>query len=280
MNNDLATALHYIDESNYQNNASAAFNTTVNQGFNCTDDSHENNDTINNATVVASGTTLDASLCDDNADYYAFSVAAGETAVASFHYTNNAQTDWKTRYTIIDSDYQRLESGVLDTAKNDIQISASTSGTHYLAIYGERSNYRISKDTTTALAPDWFFASDTVAGPVSPVYGPVTLTRLAFNETDLIDHSMSCSRFVIDTETFDNYITPSHFPQMHEFLFQVNNELRIDRTEQDLWNASTGDISSDSWYTNPYFGWAENTSEGYFRYWEFDGNSYIGCRFK
>ena len=278
VNNDLSTPLHYIEESNYQNNASDTFNTTVSHGFTCAEDSYENNDTIDQATALPAGVTLNASLCDDNADYFALSINAGETSVVSFDYTNASLTDWKTRYSIINSQFQRVESGVLDTARHDIRITADTSGTHYLAIYGERNGYQLSRDTSPALPPNWFFGTDTVAGPVSPVYGPITLTRLAFNETDLVDHIIACSRFVIDPVTGDSYITPSHFPQTHDFVFLGNNEMIIDRSERDLWNASTGDITSDSWYTNPYFGWAENTGDGSFRYWEFDGNSYIGCR--
>ena len=280
VNNDLSTPLHYIEDSNYQNNASATINTTVSNDYSCTEDSHENNDTFVQATALPTGANLNASLCDDNADYYALGINSGETTVVSFDYTNASLTDWTTRYSIINSQYQRVESGVLDTATQDIRITADTSGTHYLAIYGERNEYRLSRDTSTALPPDWFFSTDTVDGPVSQVYGPIGLTRLAFNEIDLTDHTIRCSRFVIDPITGDNYITPSHFPQTHDFVFLANNELIIDRTRQDLWNASTGDITSDSWYTNPYFGWAENTGEGSFRYWEFDGSSYIGCHAK
>ncbi len=280
VDNDLSTPLHYIGESNYQNNTSTTFMTTVNQGISCIEDNHENNDTISQATALQSGQSLDASLCDDNADYYAFNVPAGDTTVVSFSYSNKGSDSWKTRYSVIDSDHQRIKTGLLDTAEQDIQITAENTGTHYLAVFGERSNYRLSRDTKTPLAADWFFSDDNVAGPVSPVYGPVTLTRLNFTTTGLINHTAKCSRFVIDPESLDQYITPSHFPDMHTFLFLENNEVRIDNDQQDLWNASTGDISSDSWYNNPYFGWAENTGDGTFRYWDFDGNSYIGCRMK
>ncbi len=280
VNNDLSQPLHYIAESNYQNNASATFNTTVSQGVICSEDSHENNDTIKQATAIQSGESINVSLCDDNADYYAFALDAGETTVVSFNYSDSTRTDWKTRYSLIDSQYQRIESDVLDAAEHDFQITAENAGTHYLAVYGDRSAYRLSRDTKTPLAADWFFTADTVDGPVSSVYGPVTLTRLAFNEAQLLNHTVSCSRFVIDPEAPDSYITPSHFPELHDFLFLANNEVLIDKDKKDLWNASTGDITSDSWYDNPYFGWAENTGEGSFRYWDFDGNSYIGCRFK
>ncbi len=278
--NDLSEPLYYISESNYLNNYSSVFNHTLETSIQCTEDVLEQNNSFVNATALTSGSTISASLCHDNADYYALALQAGQTVVLNFAYDGEFDVTTPTQYAIVSDDYYRQDTGVLEGPESQLQFDAAVTGTYYLAIYGRRSDYVISRDTSTALAADWFFTSDTVAGPTSPAYGAITLNRLNFTSQGIVNKTASCKKEITDPLDQNTYITPPHFPDIHEVRFLDNNIYLIDGESRFQWSIATGDISNDDWYENPYPGWAENLFNGSWRYWDFDGRSYVECKLR
>lgn len=275
----LSQPLYYISETNYDNNKSSTFQMPLNTDIQCTEDTYENNNSFDTATRLNSKDSISASLCEDNADYYALPSQANQTTVLSFQYRGSPDTT-PTQYTIISDDFFRQDSGILEAPESKIQFTAAVSGNYYLAIFGSRTDYTISRDHQPALAADWFFSTDTVAGPDSPVYGPVTLNRLNFNTSDLLNKSAHCRKQIIDPLDPTSYTTPPHFPGIHEFRFLENNIYLKDGETRYQWAVVTGDISNDDWYDNPYQGWAENLFDGSWRYWDFNGESYVQCAFR
>jgi len=270
---NLSVPLRYIEESDYNNNHSEVFMLQIVSTITCTEDAYETDTGISDAPVLTQGSSVSASLCLDNADYYAFELAQGTNTILTIKQPDNPVA---ARYAIVDPDYNVSETGVIFGAAKDIQVTAQQSGTHHLAIYGNRTNYQLSRDITATLNHDWFFTTDSVDGPVSPLLGPITLNRLQFTRDGLIGQSVQCARYIIDPDSGDRYITPPHFPDIHTYRFQDNNVYFIDEERHLDWMVS-GDISTANWYENLYYGWAENIGNGGWRYWDFEGDSYVEC---
>ncbi len=274
---DLSQPLRYIAESNHDNNSSDIFTAFIETDIQCAEDNLEGNNTFLSATQLSSLASVSASLCEDNADYFALPMLANQTSVLSFIY-DGAYNSTPTQYALISDDFHRQSTGVLEGPQSRIQLTAAVSGTYYLAIFGARANYTIDRDHQAALKPDWFFSTDTVEGPISPVLGAITLNKLNFNVDDLLNKTVRCAKQIIDPLYPDTYTTPLHFPDAHEFRLLEDNKYLLDGTNRFQWGVSNGDISNDDWYENPYHGgWAENLYDGRWRYWEFDAESYVQC---
>ena len=272
----LNQSFRYLAESEVNNNYSNSFTLNVDSQSQCVEDDYERSNRILKSTALEPGSSLAASLCLDNYDYYSVYLPQGLQTTLTYRYTGDATA---TSYAVIAPDYSIVRRGVIENTEKDIQISADQSGVHYLALFGSRADYRISRDVQVMQAADWFFSEDSVAGPVSPLFGQITLHRLQFTAAGLIDKTLSCGRYVLDRVSGDRYVTPSHFPQIHTYHFHDEGIFERDGERRFNWTAD-GDIYTSDWYENLYYGWAENIGDGSFRYWDFDGSSFVECHHK
>lgn len=275
---NLSQPFYYIAEANYTNNYSDIFQISVQSDITCIEDQLENNNSFTTATALSRASGVRAALCEDNIDIFAMDLNANETTLLSHTYEGDTTAGFSTQYTLIDSQFNRLTNGTITTAHSNIRYTAEQSGTHYLALYGMRSTYRIEREVEQALADDWFFSPNTATGPNSWQYGPITLNQLNFNNQDLLNRNISCTSFVTGLDgSAAVYTTPSHFSGIHEYVFTDTSAYTMDGEQQYGWQITQGDITSAHWYDNSYLGWAENIGDGGWRYWDLEGMSYVEC---
>ncbi len=274
---DYGQPFRYTPESDYSNNASSSFAIEVASDVVCVEDAFETPNALASATTITTGRNISASLCEDNNDLYAVTLAENSSTTLTFKDLDDNGD--RTEYTVISPQFTLLKQHTLSPMGNEFTIDADTAGTYYIAIHGARSNYQIGRDTGERIAEHWFFSTDTVEGPNSWAYGPITLNRLQFDKQTLLHQTASCTRFV--TEFVDDepaaYTTPSHFTGTHEFRYISTDSFMLDGSLMYDWQIIQGDITHQSWYSNPYQGWAEKISDGGFRYWQYDGLSYVQC---
>lgn len=286
-NLDQSQPFQFISESDYSNNASNTLLVDINSGMNCSEDSFENNDSLLTAAEIPVGGQIAASLCTDSVDFYSVQLSAGQSTSIYFDYADSGSNQ-ASKYAVLDSSFNLIGGSVAREA-NDIRVSATAAGTYYLAIYGQRSSYELTREPplSTGLPPNFandfsnsaFFTADTIAGPNSWLLGDITLNKLAFSAADLEGQVVDCGR--ITTQFSNNvpvaYITPSHFADIYNFHFLSNGEYLIDGEAASGWSVVDGDISNSFWYDHDFPGYAEKDGEHGWRYWSADGLSYVDC---
>jgi hypothetical protein len=282
-----ATPYRYIAESDFSNNASNVFQISVAGSISCTEDGFEHNDTLATAHELPVGGQIDSSLCHDNVDIYSVALGSGESASLSFDYTDTeTNNNPATRYVVIDPSMQTHTAPGVARETSNIVIDADTAGTYYLALYGQRSSYRLSRNSATGsgIANDFVdtnvFSAGTLNGPQSWLLGNITLQKLNFTAEKITDQVINCGRI---TTQFSGdapvaYVTPDHFADIHEFRFLPGGDYLIDAEQETGWTVSNGDIANPDWYTNDYPGYAQRLSNNEWRYWSTDGLAYVECQ--
>lgn len=279
-----AQPFRFIAESDYKNNASNIFQIDINSATVCAEDRYENNDNVASATPIPVGAQIEASLCLDDVDIYSLSLSQAEVASLIFAYSDEqSNPNPATRYVVLDPNFNRITEPTTAREANRIVINARAAGQYYLALFGKRASYRITRafnDLADDYAADDIFHSETISGPQSWLYGGITLHRLAFSEATLRDQVVNCGR--ITTQFNDSqpvaYVTPSHFAEVHEFRFLSGGGYLVDGERNNGWHIQDGDISHADWYGNDYPGYAENVSDTAWRYWSKDGLGYVDCK--
>ena len=280
---DSRQPFRYAEEYDYSNNASNVFQIDVTNTKVCTEDSFEDDDNFSTATAIPAGGLIDAALCLDDVDFYSVDLTAGSSTALTFDYTDNEDgLKRATSYVVFDSNANRMANGIAREA-NDIVINAEAAGIYYLALYGQRSSYRIVRADGRGLANDFsndrIFGEETIAGPESWLFGEITLNKLAFSEELLNDQVIDCGRI---TTQFGNdqpiaYVTPQHFADIHKFRFLTDGSYIIDDELQAEWSLQNGDIVNRDWYENAFPGYAEMIDSNSWRYWSIDGLAYAEC---
>ncbi len=277
-------AFHFADELDYKNNASEVFQVNVRNTIECSEDGFENNDSLSTATAVPAGGQISASLCLDDVDFYSVQLAEDDVTSLSFDYTDvSSNPNPATQYVVFDSSFNRITEATVARESNRIVINSTAAGQYYLALFGKRASYRMTRVDGAGLADDFtndnFFHTDVIPGPHSWLTGAVTLNRLAFTETLLNEQVVNCGR--ITTQFQDNqpvaYVTPDHFADIHEFRFLAGGDYLIDDELESGWRVVDGDISNRDWYSHSYPGYAERVSDNSWSYWTDDGLSYVEC---
>jgi len=271
----------YMAEANTANNTSASIPLTIDSSVVCNEDGLETaRDLQPGATSLLVDQSVEGGLCYDNTDVFSVLLEQGDTTQINIELlTNNPR---RPQIGIV------TPGGLLTTRQSllqgtsEIKLTADNAGVYHLVLHGARADYRISRMNPLTTAGEQFYSDDTVAGPVSWLYGSITLNRLAFSNDYLQGRMLSCSRFITRYEAAiaTDYVTPAHFSGIHDFQFQADNQYRMDGVTHSDWDTKQGDIISDGWYPNPYFGWAEIIDDQQFRYWEFDGTSYVECHIR
>ena len=274
----------YLEESDYQNNAGNIFRIEVNGDTVCTEDMHENNNSVAQAVPVSAGDQIEASLCLDDVDFYSLVLAESEEASLTFAYTDEeTNPNPATQYVVLNSSFDRITDPTVAREANRIVIKATNAGEYYVALFGKRSSYRITRAAGGGffddVGNDSFFHPETIDGPQSWLLGGITLHRLAFTEASLRDQVVNCGR--IATQFRDNqpvaYVTPDHFAEIHEFRFLSDSGYLVDGERHNGWHIQDGDITHADWYSNSYPGYAERVSGNSWRYWSVDGLGYVEC---
>ncbi len=272
----------YIEERDYSNNASNTFQITVSNTTECVEDAFEDNDSIGDAVAIPSGGQVSGSLCLDDVDFYSVVLEAGESTSLTFDYTDSrSNPNPATRYVVLDSNFNRAGQPGVARESNRIVITAKSAGQHYLALYGQRSSYRITHagGLPDDQINDSLFHPESMQGPASWLYGSVALHRLALSEVLLKDQAVSCGR--ISTQFQDgqpvSYVTPQHFADIHEFRFLSGGDYLVDGERHKGWHILDGDISNGDWYRNGFPGYAEKIASNSWRYWSTDGLAYVQC---
>lgn len=281
---DYSSAFRYLGESDYTNNYGDTVQFDVTSSVSCVEDSHEPNNKFGEATELLFGGIINAALCEDDLDLYSMQVDAGQVVAVALAYDSPQQFS-KTRYLLLDSNYQQMGDGGVAESGANIQLAADVSGEYYLALYGERSAYSLSLSSDASLFSDPirpFYTSETQQGPISWNYGQITLNRLSFDKGLLNGQVATCD---IKTTTYHNekptgYATPSHFSGARTFRFADDDQYFVDGVLSTGWGTTEGDISNSQWYKNLYPGWAEIIGNDSWRYWERDGFSYVECVLK
>lgn len=273
----------YVEEFDYSNNASNVFQIDVTNTKTCAEDSFEDDDSFSAATVIPAGGLIDASLCLDDVDFYSVDLTAGSSASLTFDYTDDeGGLKRATRYVVFDSNANRLADGIAREA-NDIVINADDAGIHYLALYGQRSSYRIVRADGPGLANDFsddrIFGDDSIAGPKSWLFGQITLNKLAFTDVKLSDQVINCGRIITQFNNDEpvSYVTPQRFADIHTFRLLTDGSYLIDDELHAEWSLQNGDIVNSDWYENDYPGYAEIVDNNSWRYWSTDGLGYTEC---
>lgn len=287
---DHSQPFRYVAERDYSNNASNTFQIQVQNTVVCAEDSFEDNDDVLSANAIPTGGQINASLCLDEVDFYSVSLRQGETTSLSFNYTDgDTNPNPSTRYVLLDPDFNRLSAPQVARSSNNIEIEADQAGSYYLALYGQRSSYRMTREPETGAALDPGLASDfsntriftaeTIAGPNSWLLGDITLRKLLITEELLYGQVVSCGRITTQFrgEFPVAYVTPSHFADDFEFRFLADGSYLIDGEQEAGWSIVNGDISNADWYGNDHPGYAERVSDYEWRYWSTDGLSYVDC---
>lgn len=279
-----AQPFRYLAERDFSNNAGNTFQITVSNNIECSEDEYEDNDGIGTAAVIPQGGQVSASLCLDDSDFYSFILADGETTSLTFDYTDSrSNPNPATRYVVLDSSFNRVTQPAVARESNRIVIEAENAGQYYLALYGQRSSYRITRAGGPAMPDDYsnenIFHSQTMLGPNSWAYGQIELNRLAFTDLMLNDQVVNCGR--ISTQYRDEwpvaYVTPQHFADIHEFRFLPGGGYIVDGERHNGWRVQDGDISNIDWYENDYPGYAEKVADNTWRYWSADGLGFTEC---
>ncbi len=272
----------YIEERDYSNNASNTFQINVSSTTECVEDAFEDNDSIGDAVAIPSGGQVSASLCLDDVDFYSVVLGAGESTSLTFDYTDSrSNPNPATRYIVLDSSFNRTSQPGVARESNRIVITAQSAGQYYLALYGQRSSYRITHAGGLAgdATNDSLFHPESLAGPTSWMYGDIVLHRLALTEVMLNDQAVNCGR--ISTQFRDgqpvSYVTPQHFADIHEFRFLSGGDYLVDAERHKGWHIEDGDIVNRDWYTNGFPGYAEKVENNSWRYWSADGLAYVTC---
>ena len=284
---DHVTPYRYIAESDFSNNASAVFQVSIDGSISCSEDGFEPNDTLASAYELPVGGQIDSSLCLDNVDIYSVALGSGESASLSFDYTDTQNnTNPATSYIIIDPSMHTHSGPGVARETSNIVIDADVAGTYYLALYGQRSSYQLSRTSATGsgIADDFVdnnvFSAGTLNGPQSWLLGNIELQKLDFTADKITDQVINCGR--ITTQYSNNapvaYVTPDHFADIHEFRFLPGGDYLIDAEQQTGWTVSNGDIANPHWYTNEYPGYAQRLSNNEWRYWSTDGLAYVECQ--
>lgn len=286
---DQSLPFHFLEETDYNNNVSNDFSINVVSTLACVEDEFEQNDSFANATVIPIGGQITASLCNDTVDFFSVDLAAGASTSIYFDYAETTdKMSQASKYMLFDNEFRVMRGSVAREA-NDIEIRANAAGTYYLAVYGQRSDYRLTREPTqgTALPPNFandfsnslFFTAESVAGPDSWLLGPITLQKLAFTESDLEGQVVDCGR--ITTQFRDDapvaYVTPRHFADIYTFRFFSDGEYFVDSEAASGWSVQEGDIVNSHWYQHDYPGYAQKIDEHGWRYWSSDGLSYVEC---
>lgn len=283
---DQSQPFHFIEESDYSNNASNSFALAVHSGMACAEDGFEDNDSVASAAVIPAGGQISASLCTDMVDFFAIDLAAGESTSIYFDATDNMSKSSK--YVLLDTTF-KIVSGSVARESNDIRINATDAGRYYLAVYGQRSTYQLTREPTLGtvlpgnFANDFvnsaFFTGESVAGPQSWLLGDITLHKLAFTEAALEGQVVECGR--IATQYRDDapvaYVTPQHFADNYSFRFLAGGDYLVEGELANGWTVESGDIQNEFWYAHDYPGYAEKIDEHGWRYWSADGLSYVEC---
>lgn len=274
----------YIAERDYRNNASNVISVESDGTVVCAEDVFENNDDVFNATQIPEGGRIEGSLCLDDVDFYSLTMSDFEVASLSFAYTDESTNqNPATRYLVLDSDYNRITEPTVAREANRIVINASDAGQYYVALFGKRSSYRITRAFSGGFLDDAFndslFHAETINGPQSWLYGNITLHRLAFSEVTLRDQVINCGRITTQYNAGQPvaYVTPDHFAEVHEFRFLSSGSYLVDGERRNGWHLQDGDISHADWYTHGYPGYAERVSRNQWRYWGEDGLGYVDC---
>ncbi len=279
-------AYRYVQETDFSNNATDAFQVQVQSSMACAEDGFEDNNTVQTAYPIPPGGQISSSLCLDNVDIYAMQLGAGESASLSFDYTDTqSNNNPATRYVLLDSNWNTHSAPRVARETSSIVVDADDSGTYYLALFGQRSSYRITRSggNNSGLANDYIdsnvFTGGTLNGPQSWLLGDITLQKLQLTEEKVTDQVINCGR--ITTQYSGDapvaYVTPSHFADIHEFRFQPGGDYLIDAEQESGWSIANGDISNPDWYANDYPGYAERLSNNQWRYWSQDGLAYVEC---
>ena len=286
---DQSQPYHFIEERDYANNASNTFSVSVPATIACSEDEFEENDSLSTATVIPVGGQITASLCTDSVDFFSLELADGENTSIFFDYVNTAENaNQASKYILLDSEFNTI-GGSVARESNDIRVSATSAGTYYLGVYGQRSTYQLTREPNLGkVLPNNFsndfvnseiFTSESVAGPQSWLLGDITLNKLAFTESGLEGQVIDCSR--ITTQFSEDvpvaYVTPLHFADTYNFRFLEDGDYLVDGGQHSGWSVQSGDIVNDFWYKHDYPGFAENTGEHSWRYWSADGLSYVEC---
>ena len=287
---DHSKPFRYVDERDYSNNASNTFQIQVENTTVCAEDSFEDNDDVFSASEIPTGGEINASLCLDDVDFYSVSLGQGQSTSLSFSYTDgDSNPNPSTRYVLLDPDFTLLSSPQVARSTNNIEIAADQAGAYYLALFGQRSSYRMTREPElgAALEPgvasDFsntrIFTAETIAGPNSWLLGDITLRKLLFSEELLYGQVVNCGRITTQFrgEFPVAYITPSHFADNFEFRFLADGTYLIDGEQEAGWSTVNGDISNADWYGNDFPGYAERVSDYEWRYWSNDGLSYVEC---
>ncbi len=280
-------AYRYISESDFSNNASTTFQVSMQGTTVCAEDGFEENDSMSTALALPVGGQINSSLCQDNVDIYSIQIGSGESASVSFDYTDTqTNTNPATRYIIIDPRWNTHAAPRVARETSNIVIDADAGGTYFLALYGQRASYRLSRNSATGsgIANDFVdtnvFGSGTLNGPQSWLYGDITLQKLNFTADKITDQVINCGRITTQysSDAPVAYVTPDHFADIHEFRFLPNGDYLIDAEQESGWSVSNGDISNRDWYTNDYPGYAQRVSNNEWRYWSNDGLAYVECQ--
>lgn len=282
------SSFRYFTERDYRNNASGVFQASVSTDTVCAEDSFENNDNHQSAQPIPVGGQVDASLCTDHVDIYSVQLAANEKASIAFNYKSaQAARSKPTRYIVLDSSFTSQADPALAKDAHTIDIESSIAGSYYVAIFGGRSDYRLTRFADSripGLAEDFadtslFSPGSEVDGPQSWLLGQIKLQQLAITEDKLTNQAINCGRI---TTQYDNgeplaYVTPNHFADLHRIEFFHNGEYLIDGEPASGWSVRNGDIVLNNWYENEYSGHAERVSDDRWRYWTRDGLAYVEC---
>ena len=286
---DQSQPYHFIEERDFANNASNTFSVGVPSTIACAEDEFEENDSLSTATVIPVGGQITASLCTDSVDFFSIELAAGESTSIFFDYVNAAENaNQASKYVLLDSEFNTI-GGSVARESNDISVSATSAGTYYMGVYGQRSTYQLTREPTLGtVLPNNFaddfvnssiFTSESVAGPPSWLLGDIVLNKLAFTESELEGQVIDCSR--ITTQFKEDvpvaYVTPLHFADTYNFRFLEDGDYLVDGERHSGWSVQSGDIVNDFWYKHDYPGFAEKTGEHSWRYWSIDGLSYVDC---
>ncbi len=286
---DQSQPFHFVEESDYANNASNVFAIGVQSAMACAEDGFEDNDSFATATAIPVGGQIAASLCTDTVDFYSLELAAGESTSIYFDYNGETESlNHASKYVLINNDFRTI-GGSVARESNDIKVTADAAGTYYLGVYGPRSTYQLTREPALSTAfPENFvndfvnneiFTSESIAGPRSWLLGDIMLNKLAFTEAGLAGQVIDCGR--ITTQFSDDqpiaYVTPQHFADIYKFRFLAGGNYIVDGEQVSGWGVQGGDIFNDHWYSHDYPGFAQNTGNHGWRYWSADGLSYVDC---
>jgi hypothetical protein len=282
------SAFHYVGERDYRNNASAAFQAQVSSNTRCAEDGFENNDNHQSAQPVPPGSQIDAALCLDDMDLYSVQLGSADSASIAFHYTDpNASLNQASRYVVLDSALTPLSAPHTARDAHRIEIESTAAGTYYLALFGARSEYRLTRFAGTSgtdLANDFtdtslFAGGSELLGPQSWLFGQVMLQKLAITEESMVNQTVNCGRITTQYQNGEPvaYVTPQHFADIHEFQFRRDGQYLLDADVQSGWTVANGDLAGPHWYNNDYPGYAERVSDDRWRYWTTDGLAYVEC---